>query len=153
MECSVKCISNLTKCRRFPSSDISPYPHCLFYIRWQNSGLLGKGRYLWQDTWAAFYRLNNATRILLFANFCIKRIHWVEIKIASPRNDLTSSAVLGEGNSMVAPIFLVPVSMSSSKMTCPRIWRETMGMALYFEWPSGRMKVVFSLRWGVAHYQ
>ncbi len=35
----------------------------------------------------------------MFANFCIKRIHGGEIKIASPRNDLTSSAVLGEGHS------------------------------------------------------
>ncbi len=47
--------------------------------------------------WAAFYRLNNATRTFLPANFCIKRIHEGEVKIASPRKDLTSSTVFGEG--------------------------------------------------------
>ncbi len=66
--------------------------------------------------WAAFYHLNNATRALLLANSDIKRIHGGEIKIASPRNDLTSSAVVGEGHSMVAPFFLGPVSMSFSEM-------------------------------------
>ncbi len=90
----------------FHQAIFHPIHTAFFYIRRQNSGLLGKERYLWQDTWAAFYRLNNATRALLFTNSDIKRIHGGEVKIASPRNDLTSLAVLREGYSMVAPIFL-----------------------------------------------
>ncbi len=54
----------------------------------------------------------------------------------SPTNDLISSAVVGEGHSMFNPISLSPVSMEFSEVTCPRIWRETLGVALY---SSGRL--------------
>ncbi len=54
----------------------------------------------------------------------------------SPTNDLSSSVVVGEGHSMFDPISLGPVSMAFSEVTCPRIWQETLGAALY---SSGRL--------------